>query len=142
MTPNLTERRKDMDALLKAEIVPELKAQAFAGSYPNFRRRVGSRLDLLSFGFTPREGGGFQLSLGQCPAGPMTMPSGQIVPEARILIGYLTWRQMASLGPAGFNSDPPFDFRYGRYADCIGQVRVRLADAWNWFEDQAVRSLS
>lgn len=135
MSVSLGERRKDMDAALKAEIVPALRSSGFKGSYPNFRRTVGGRLDLLSFGFD-RYGGGFRMELGQSAAGAFTTHWGKTLPESKAHVGYLGTDQRSWLGPDGFGVDSQFDFRYGRFADVVGQVRLGLPDAMKWFEDR------
>ena len=48
-----------MDRVLKATVIPELRARGFQGSFPHFRRLRPDRIDLLAFQFY-RSGGNCQ----------------------------------------------------------------------------------
>ena len=62
-----------MDRVLKATVIPELRARGFQGSLPHFRRRRPDRIDLLTFQFD-RSGGRFVVELAQCGPEPRWRP--------------------------------------------------------------------
>ncbi len=128
----LTELRQDMDKAIKADIVPVLRAEGFKGGYPNFYRRDGDRLDLLSFGFN-RYGGGVSLCVGQCQAGDFTTSWGQIVPMAKMTSAYLASTLRHQFGWQGPDGQTDFCFKDGRIADCVSLIKIRMPEVWLWF---------
>jgi hypothetical protein len=79
----MSESHDGMVRALKAIVVPRLHELGFAGSYPHFRRRGETRLDLLMFQFD-RHGGGFVLELARCPPVDLGLPWGDRVPVDEI----------------------------------------------------------
>lgn len=82
--------REDMDAALKAIVVPHLRAMGFKGTMPHFRRERGEAVDLLGFMFN-RYGGKFVVELGRMPPGGV-MVQGKLVPPAKAKVFYLKER--------------------------------------------------
>jgi hypothetical protein len=74
----MSESHDGMVKALKALVVPRLRELGFVGSFPHFRRRSETRLDLLMFQFD-RYGGGFVLELGQCPPVDLVLHGGKRV---------------------------------------------------------------
>lgn len=72
--------RADMDASLKAIVVPHLREAGFAGSLPRFRRERDGALDALSVSFD-KYGGRFAIWLARFPAEGQTYDGRFITPE-------------------------------------------------------------
>jgi Domain of unknown function (DUF4304) len=47
----MSERRRDIDAVLRGITVPLLRGMGFKGTFPHFYRSIGNHVDLLSFQF-------------------------------------------------------------------------------------------
>ncbi len=57
--------RRAMENSLKAIVVPILRERGFKGSFPHFRRRGETRIDLISFQFLS-SGGSFVAEVARC----------------------------------------------------------------------------
>lgn len=55
-----------MNTALKNIVVPHLRADHFKGSFPHFRRRQDTHIDLITFQFN-RYGGSFVVECTVCP---------------------------------------------------------------------------
>lgn len=59
-------QRQQMNKALKQIVVPYLRAHNFKGSFPHFRRKQLTHIDLITFQFN-RYGGSFVVELTTCP---------------------------------------------------------------------------
>lgn len=102
--------RADMDAALKAIVVPHLRALGFKGSIPHFYRVRGDGADLLTVQFS-RSGGKFVVELGRCEATGLEF-HGRHVPLNKANTTYLHQRhRLGSELKANFG-DNWYDFRH------------------------------
>lgn len=65
-----------MNTALKNIVVPHLRAHHFKGSFPHFRRRQDTHIDLITFQFN-RYGGSFVVECTVCPPEGVTMSWGE-----------------------------------------------------------------
>ena len=75
--------RDEMNAALRAELIPALRSAGFRGSLPHFRRLLTDRIDLLTVQFD-KYGGGFVIEIARCEPGGVTMHWGQKVPPGKV----------------------------------------------------------
>jgi hypothetical protein len=61
------EHRKAMEDALRASLGPVLREAGFKGAFPNWRRTVGDRIDLVGIQHLS-SGGTFFINTGQIPA--------------------------------------------------------------------------
>ena len=99
--------RADMDAALKAVLVPHLRALGFKGSMPHFRRSRGDAVDLCSLQFAS-SGGCFAIELGRVSPDGFDF-HGRHIPPAKAKTSYLKERHRLG-GP--LPPDPPRDSWY------------------------------
>lgn len=137
----MSSANRTIKAALKRRLVPHLIAAGFTGSYPDFRRRDGGRLHLLSVQFD-KWGGGFMLEFASQPGGDLTMAWGEVVPEARLTTAYAAIADRARLlavrtagATAGDLRESWFRFEGLDPSGCdalVGQVIALLpqVDAW------------
>lgn len=64
----VSEHRAAMESALKDVLVPVLRAQGFRGSWPEWRRTVNNRVDLVQIQHLS-SGGTFFVNIGQLPEG-------------------------------------------------------------------------
>jgi len=57
--------RAALESALREIVIPDLRQRGFRGSFPHFRRRLPSRIDLLTFQFA-LSGGSFVIEVAQC----------------------------------------------------------------------------
>jgi hypothetical protein len=76
---------KRMKAALKKVLVPALKERGFSGKYPEFQRKVGETLHLVSVQFY-KYGGSFFVECAHHPAGEKKESGGELVPENKITV--------------------------------------------------------
>ena len=78
--------KQDMDAALKATVVPVLRAAGFKGSYPHFHRDLAGHVDLLTFQFGSA-GGRFVVEIAFATASRDSLhPSRRDVPAAKLRV--------------------------------------------------------
>ena len=94
---------KNIKAALKNVLVPHLAAEGFTGQFPEFIRREGNTLHLLSIQFN-KWGGGFFLEFEPHPAGNKVMPWGEIVPEEELTAAHAPFDSRARLQESGSDS--------------------------------------
>ncbi len=86
----MTTTREEMDAAIKARVLPHLRALGFKGSLPHLNRLRGDAADLLGFQF--RSGGGsFVVEIGRVAAQGFDF-HGRHVPLAKANVTYLARR--------------------------------------------------
>lgn len=136
------EHRSAMDSALKAILVPVLRAQGFRGSWPDWRRTVSNRVDLVQIQHLS-SGGTFFVNIGQLPAGGFATGPFQDKPVATLRLTHARartrvqppalidgWTFAPRLYEAEAALGPP-----QAYADIARRCADRLA-TWGlaWFE--------
>jgi hypothetical protein len=58
--------RNDVQAALKASVVPGLRALGFEGTFPHFRRKASDGIELLTFQFESSGSGNFVVEIAKC----------------------------------------------------------------------------
>jgi hypothetical protein len=96
---DLPEHRKAMDAAIKATLAPILRANGFKGSFPNWRRTLEGRIDLLGIQHLS-SGGTFFLNIGQLPADGFRTGWKAAIPVAKLHLGHAGRRDRVQPDPA------------------------------------------
>src|SRR5688572_12977527 len=91
--------REDMDAALKKIVLPALREMGYTGSMPHLRR-VGDRVDLITFQFNPH-GGSFVIEAGSGPKEGFTTSWGKFIPAKKMRAWDLHPNQRPRLQPSG-----------------------------------------
>jgi hypothetical protein len=128
---------QNIKSALKRILVPRLTVEGFTGRSPEYVRREGETLHLLSVQYD-KWGGGFYLEFAAHPAGDMTMPWGEVVPEASLTVAHTPVEARGRLQETGSSSSTSemwFRFEGLSDAGCASLVRhvVDLfpqVDAW------------
>ena len=115
--------RENMDAALKAVVVPSLRKHGFTGSLPHFRR-IKEEVDLLTFQFD-RHGGGFVIEAAKGKKEGFTTHWGQHIPASKLTAWDLHPNDRKRLKPPAV-SDTDYWFRYDRSEDCESVARFAL----------------
>lgn len=92
----MSSANKNIKAALKKVFVPHLAAEGFTGRFPEFIRREGEILHLLSVQFH-KYGGSFFLEFAPHPAGDKTMSWGEVVPETKLTAAHAPFDTRARL---------------------------------------------
>jgi hypothetical protein len=111
--------RDEMIAALKRVVVPVIRELGFKGSFPNFRRNCGSRIDLLTFQFS-QWGGQFVVEVGSFPASGYAL-AGELIPPGKVRMRHLLSR--LRLGESKGRTDYWFEFQSGDY-DAVAESVV------------------
>jgi hypothetical protein len=88
-----------MRKALRKELLPALKRLGFVGKTSDFQRHREPILDLLSIQWG-RYGGEFILEFGSCATGPLQVPWGEAIAEAKITVVHVNPLRRARLVPA------------------------------------------
>ncbi|MFS0861071.1 DUF4304 domain-containing protein [Fredinandcohnia sp. 179-A 10B2 NHS] len=75
--------RKMIDNALKIGVVPFLRENGFKGSFPHFRRKTETNIELVTFQFN-RWGGSFVVELATCPLEGVTTSWGELIPPNKV----------------------------------------------------------
>lgn len=75
--------RRQMEAALKAVVIPVLRSSGFKGSFPHFRRVQEIKAELLTFQFD-RNGGGFVIEISACSKDGITTSWGEFIPALKV----------------------------------------------------------
>lgn len=94
----LPEHRKAMDAAIRAEFGPVLRRHGFRGSFPNWQRVAGDRIDLVGIQHLS-SGGTFFVNIGQLPAGGFTSGWKVAIPVAKLGLGHAERRDRVQPEP-------------------------------------------
>jgi hypothetical protein len=86
----MTTTREEMDAAIKATVLPHLRVMGFKGSLPHLRRLRGNAADLLGFQFRS-SGGSFVVEIGRVAAQGFDF-HGRHMPLAKANVTYLAHR--------------------------------------------------
>lgn len=130
-------------AVLKRILVPELEAFGFEGQFPEFKRAVGERLQLLSVQFD-KHGGGFFLEFANHPPGDLTTSWGEVVTEADITLAHTPIERRARLQRHGHQNSLSEDwFRYEdpslpEVEDLVRSVCALLPQVEAWLQGQRI----
>jgi hypothetical protein len=112
----MSAERDKMVAVLKATVVPVLKARGFKGSFPHFRRPTGSAIHLLTFQFD-KWGGGFVVEIAKCPPEGVTTTWGLEIPPGKVTAHHVNERLRLGASGAGedhwFRYDQERAFKFG-----------------------------
>lgn len=76
-------QREQMNTALKTIVVPHLRAHQFKGSFPHFRRKHDTHIDLITFQFN-RYGGSFVVECAICPKDGVTTYWGEHIPPNKV----------------------------------------------------------
>jgi hypothetical protein len=79
----MADSRERMINALREVVMPRLRQKGFIGSFPHFRRLHLDHVDVLTFQFD-RQGGGFVIEIGQCPANGFTTAQGKSIPAKKV----------------------------------------------------------
>lgn len=88
--PRPATTRQEMDAAIKAIVVPHLRGMGFKGSAPHFHRRRGGAVDLLTIQFFSA-GGRLTVEIGRVAEGGFDF-HGRHIPLAKANVRYLEHR--------------------------------------------------
>jgi len=132
--------RADMDAALKAIVVPHLRALGFKGSLPHFHRLRAGGADLLTVQFISA-GGQFTVELGRCAADGFDF-HGRHVPLARANTTFLHDRHRLGSELKANYGDHWYDFRHHDPEEVAREVCADLdrADLWAFVDGLSVKS--
>ena len=127
--------RDDMNAALRARLVPALRSRGFRGSLPHFRRILANRIDLLTVQFD-KWGGGFVLEISRCVPQGVTTYWGKEIPPGKVTVHDVHPDQRHRLG----SSAPGEDGRWFRYDDgtpaetVAAAASAALTEADQWWD--------
>lgn len=79
----INNQRRQMNRALKQIVVPYLRSHQFKGSFPHFRRKQETHIDLITFQFN-RYGGSFVVECTICPPKGVTMSWGEHIPPNKV----------------------------------------------------------
>lgn len=128
--------RREMDAAIKAVVVPALRAKGFAGSFPHFRRASARGMDLLTFQFD-RHGGGFVIEIGCCTPEGVTTHWGKHTPATKATAWDLLPNRRHRIQPRpGSGRDAWFRFEGERPEAVASSVVDLLPEAEQWWVNQ------
>jgi len=83
--------RKMMDNALKTILIPFLREHGFKGSFPHFRRKNATNIDLITFQFN-KWGGSFIVELSSCSLEGVTMHWGEHIPPNKVTAHHVNER--------------------------------------------------
>jgi hypothetical protein len=145
----MSAHRDHMMAALKQIFVPMLRQKGFVGSFPNFQRRLDSRIDFLNVQFA-REGGRFCVNIGQTGPKGLQDPAWPELTLAETTVGHLHhysrvhWgffmKQWFDFGPRSY--DPPKEVKPPSYYEAIAARAAKAfeKDGERWFNKSRVLS--
>lgn len=121
--------RKMMDSALKKVAIPFLREHGFKGSFPHFRRKNESNIDLITFQFN-RWGGSFVVELATCSIEGLTTHWGEQVPPHKVTAHDINER--FRLGAKSKNEDGIwFDFENAKSEENFEKVASDVVDLLN-----------
>jgi hypothetical protein len=126
-----------MQSALKDIVVPQLRAAAFKGSFPHFRRVVDNHIDLLTFQFD-RNGGGFVIEISICPKEGIITSWGKAISSQHVTAWDMHPDKRHRIKPKeGAGTDSWFRFEDGKYELCANQVLKNMPSAEAWWSRNA-----
>lgn len=116
----MSESRDAMVAAMKRTAVPILRELGFKGTFPQFRRVAGTRIDLLAFQFS-QWGGQFVVEIGSFSStGHVMAGTGELIPPAEVRLKHLP--RHLRLGSTPDHRDHWFNFDGGDYDEVAASV--------------------
>ncbi|MFE1245755.1 DUF4304 domain-containing protein [Fictibacillus sp. NPDC058756] len=79
----MASERDEMIKVLKSILIPLLREKGFKGTFPHFRRRLDTRIDLFSI-FFDKYGGGFIVEIGASPINGFSIKGGPSIPPDKV----------------------------------------------------------
>ena len=133
--------RAQMEAALRAVVVPLLRQLGFRGSLPHFRRVTTDSVDLISFQYD-RSGGGFVVEVARGGASGYTSSWGKSIPPEKLTAPDVHPHFRPRLSPQGIapGSDHWFRFdlgthslseRVNRAAQAVASCLPQAEQWWN-----------
>jgi hypothetical protein len=134
-----TDDHSQMQAALKAELVPLLRRQGFSGAFPHFRR-IADTIALLTVQFN-KYGGSFTIEVGRAPASDYAPWPGKLIPPTQLSARDLPFAQRARLVPAPGTGDEWFSYRRppsagedsGRFTNLARSAAALLDELEAWW---------
>jgi len=136
----LTLRRRnninDRDAMIteiKTVVQPFLRSNGFAGSFPHYRKKTSTGIDLLTFQ-SDRHGGGFVIEIARCPLDGVLTARGISVPPEKVRAWDIHPNYRKRVQPReGSGTDAWFRYNDAPLAHVAAAALKRLsqADLWN-----------
>ena len=131
---------RSIKSALKSILAPHLTAEGFTGQSPEYVRREGETLHLLSVQYD-KWGGGFYLEFAAHPAGDMTTAWGEVIPEASLTVAHTPVAVRARLQETGSSSSTSeMWFRFEGLSDAgcaslVGHVVDLFPQVDAWLRD-------
>jgi len=118
---------RQMTKALKSELVPALNAAGFSGTFPRFRRVSGAEIQFLSVQYD-KPGTALILEFGSHPSGPKLTSWGEVVPEEKLILEYISFESRARL-LARVNRVSLTDdwFQFGEFGEDVAAYRELAA---------------
>ncbi len=121
-----------MQAYLKSDVLPILRAQGFHGSFPHLRRHSGDRVDLLTFQFD-KNGGGFVIEIACAPPNGITTYWGAAIEPQKLTVRNMHPNKRTRIqAKQGSGTDSWFRYEHGGFDTCITKVLEALPSAETW----------
>lgn len=132
--PTLSELRKEMDAALKETLYADLRTAGFKGSFPDFRRVLRGRTDVLHIQFE-KYGGRFRIEIASVPNSDD--PMRRLVKPPHPTVFDVPFDKRLCLKPRfSFFRWFPFVYARGQVSRCARQVQAQLPKAMAWWARQ------
>ena len=131
--------REEMDAALKAIVLPHLRSLGFKGSLPHLHRVRGEAADLITFQFRSA-GGSFVVEIGRVAAEGFDF-LGRHVPLKQARTSYLAERHRLGSDLRAKSGDHWFAFAEADAEMVAGEVCAELdrAELWAFVDTLAMR---
>lgn len=123
--------RLEMNAALKAGVMPHLRSVGFSGSFPYLRRITDEGVDLVSFQFD-RHGGAFTIEIAKCLPSGIEHPSLGHIPAVKAIAQHRHARYRKRLGHPSW-----FSFASSDAAAVAEAALKQLSDSMIWHEVSA-----
>ncbi|MDM0071853.1 DUF4304 domain-containing protein [Variovorax sp. J31P207] len=123
----MTLPRKEMDAALKAVLVPRLRELGFKGSYPHFVRDSVDHVHVVGLQFS-QWGGQFYIEVGLGSKSGFALADGTHVPGHRLKYYHVPRRRRFG--------DVPFDYETHDVADVAARAAATVSAISEWLAGQ------
>ena len=125
--------RSSMISEIKKVVQPFLRANGFSGSFPHYRKKTPTGIDLLTIQFD-RCGGGFVIELARCPVEGVLTAWGAAVPPDKVRAWDVHINYRKRVQPReGSGTDAWFRYDNGPVSQ-VAAVALKLlsnANLWN-----------
>jgi hypothetical protein len=126
------ELRTAMDAALKTEVVPLLRAAKFKGSFPHFRRPRENQFEVLGFQYS-QYGPQFYVEIATCSPDGVKLSNGKHIPAEKVKYYQGINRRRIGVLPA-------FDFEHSDPIGVAKSVVLYLIEAESWWQKHEPRN--